>query len=86
MTFAKRIIGWLKKDNNNIDYLDDLKMTYQVNEEEIVDLDFIKNRVLSLVKVPYTAGKLYQNKDFKFAVGQEFNKYLTTGKTTTETT
>lgn len=86
LSFAKKIIGWLKKDNNNIDCLDDLKMTYQVNEEEVIELDFIKNKVLSIVKVPYTAGKLYQNKDFKFAVGQEFNKYLTTGITSTETT
>jgi len=86
LNFAKKIIGWLKKDDNNIDYLDDLKMTYEVNDEEVLELDFIKNKVLSIVQVPYTAGKLYQNKDFKFAVGQEFNKYLTTGKTSTETT
>lgn len=84
LSFAKKIITWLKKDNNNIDNLEDLKMTYEVNDQDIVDLDFIKNKVISLIRVQYLPGKAYQNKDFKFEVGQEFNKYLNTGIPTSE--
>ncbi|MDN4164571.1 hypothetical protein QWY31_03605 [Cytophagales bacterium LB-30] len=84
LSFAKKIISWLKNDGTNIDYLEDLKMTYQLNDEgEIVDLDFIKNKVVSMVKVPIINGKIYQNKDFKYEVGIEFNKYLKTGLTST---
>ena len=80
--FARGAITWLKKDKNNIDYLDDLKMTYQIDDDNIVDLDFLKNKVISNLKIPLIDGKIYKSDDFKFIVGQEFNYYLEHGVTT----
>lgn len=61
----------------------DLKMSYQSSEsDEIIDLDFIKNKTVSYIKVPLVDGKIYKSKDFKFLVGEEFVKYLNSGKTT----
>jgi hypothetical protein len=82
--FARNIITWLKKDDRNIEYMDDLKMSYQCDDDNIVDLDFIKNRVVSLVTVPIVEGKSYDQKEYRFAVSNEFNKYLTTGKTNSD--
>lgn len=83
LDFARSIIDWLKMDKKNIKRLADLKMTYQSSDEdEIIDLDFIKNRTTSVVSIPFVTGtSLYRNDDFKTSVGQEFKKYLTTGET-----
>lgn len=82
--FARGIIEWLMKDKKNIKYLDDLKMTYQVNDDDnIIDLDFLKNKVVSYLKIPHSDKNIYKPSDFRFIVGQEFNYYLTNGVTST---
>ncbi|MBK7854566.1 MAG: hypothetical protein IPJ79_06320 [Bacteroidetes bacterium] len=83
LKFARNILDWLNGNPNNIESIDDLKMTYQVNgSEEIVDLDFIKNKTTSIISIP--ADNAIQRREFNFEVGTEFNKYLSTGKTTLE--
>jgi len=80
--FARNLLTWLKKDRKNIEYLDDLKMSYQlIDDDEIIDLDFLKNKVVSTVKIPLIDRKIYTASDFKQIVGQEFNYYLINGKT-----
>lgn len=81
--FARNILGWLKKDRGNIKYLDDLKMEYQVgDDEQIVDLDFLKEKVVSIVSVPLKDDKSSDPKDFRSVVANEFSHYLSTGTTT----
>lgn len=82
--FARSLISWLRKDNRNIDYLDDLKMSYQCDDDNIIDLDFLKNKVRTIIKIPNVEGKSYDQKEFRFEVSKEFNVYLTTGKTNTD--
>jgi hypothetical protein len=78
--YARGIIEWLRKDKGNIEYLDDLKMTYQSNDsEDIIDLDFLKNKVISCLKIP-TNNNIYTPLDFRNIVGQEFDYYLANGK------
>lgn len=85
LDFAHGIFNWLRKDRNNIEYLDDLKMSYQLNDsDEIIESDFIKDKVTSVIKVPLAEGKLYRTTDFDSEVGQEFNFYLRSGKTNFE--
>jgi len=80
--FARNILTWLRKDRKNIKYLDDLKMSYQlIDDDEIIDLDFLKNKVVSTVRIPLIDKKIYTPSDFKKIVGQEFNYYLINGKT-----
>jgi hypothetical protein len=80
--FARNILSFLKKNRNNIKYLDDLKMSYQVDDtEDIINLDFLKERVSSIVYIPLVDGKSYNSKDFKTIVVNEFNHYLETGTT-----
>ena len=82
--FARGIIEWLRRDKKNIEYLDDLKMSYQVNEDDnIFDLDFLKNKVVSNLKIPQSDKNIYKPSDFRFIIGQEFNYYLTTGVSNT---
>lgn len=81
LDFVRGIIGWLKKDEKNIESVDDLKMTYQLNgSEEIVSLDFIKNKTTSYLSIPNIDGDKYSHIQFKETTGQEFNYYLEHGK------
>ncbi len=85
LDFARGLLTWLGKDRKNINSLDDLKMSYQSgSNEEIIDLDFLKNKVVSMVDVPLFDGRICRPADYKFNVGQEFNYYLSTGKTQKE--
>lgn len=77
--FARSLINWLKNKDTNIDYIDDLKMTYQSENDEVLSLDFIKNKEVSLIKLP--SG--YDPKDLRVAIDEEFSNYLSTGKTNT---
>lgn len=80
--YARSIIEWLRKDKKNIEYLDDLKMSYQTNnEDEIIDLDFLKNKVISFINIPTEPSNTYTFKTFREIVGNEFNSYLKTGTT-----
>lgn len=80
--FARAILEWLKKSDNNIEYVDDLKMTYMVEgSDQEVNLDFLKNKKRSVINVELYNKTQHKASDFKFAVGQEFNYYLSTGKT-----
>jgi hypothetical protein len=82
LDFARQIINWLKHDGKNIKYIDDLKMTYQIDDDDnIVDLDFKKNKVMSVLQIPLIDKKQYRSVDFRDIVGQEFNFYLKNGKT-----
>lgn len=84
LDFARGIIEWLKRDKNNIEYIEDLKMSYETNDNQnIIDLDFKKNKVVSFLEVPLHDNKVYKQSDFKEIVGQEFNQYLISGKTNT---
>ncbi len=87
LDFARNIIGWLKRDPQNIERVEDLKMSYMVDEDEnnIIDLDFIKNKKTSIINIPFYNKTQFKASDFKYCVGQEFNYYLTTGKTNLET-
>lgn len=81
--FARNIIGWLRRDNKNIDYVDDLKMTYQVDEDsEPIQLDFLNNKITSCVKIPLEKGEIYKPAVYRELVNKEFNYFLTNGKTT----
>jgi hypothetical protein len=83
--FARGLLGWIGKDKKNIAYLDDLKMSYQIgDDDEIIDLDFLKNKVVSIIKIPFIDGKKISAIDFKSLVAQEFNYYLTNGKTNSQ--
>lgn len=80
--YARSIIEWLRKDKKNIEYLDDLKMSYQTNnEDEIIDLDFLKNKVISFINIPTETSNTYTFKTFKEIVSNEFDFYLKTGTT-----
>ena len=58
-------------------------MTYQeAGSDEIVDLDFIKNKTTSTVSI--SIDNVNRRQGFNFEVGIEFNKYLSTGETTTD--
>ena len=84
--FVRTLIGWLKKsDRENIKYLDDLKMTYQDEDDRIIELDFLKNKDVSIIRVPRTEGKSFDQNDLRNALDQEFTNYLTTGKTNSDT-
>jgi hypothetical protein len=79
--YARGIIEWLRKDKKNIEYLDDLKMSYQSNDDEdIIDLDFLKNKVISYLKIPIDSNNTYTSTVFRSIVGQEFDFYLEKGK------
>lgn len=82
--FARNIISWLRRDSKNIENIEDLKMSYQAtdNDEEILDLDFLKNKVVSMIKVPLDPNTNYPVNDLKEHLNNEFNIYLTTGKPT----
>jgi len=84
LDFARGIIDWLKSDNNNIEHVDDLKMSYQLDNGEYADLDFLKNKTTSIVNVPLFTSTQYKPTDFKECVGQEFNSYLKDGVTNTK--
>jgi len=77
--FARSLIHWLKNKDTNIDYIDDLKMTYQNDDDEVLSLDFLKNKEVSIIKLQ--SG--YDPKDLREAVEEEFSHYLTTGRTNT---
>jgi len=83
LSYARSIIEWLKQDDKNIENLDDLKMTYEIeNSMNVKELDFLKNKTTSFVYITRVNNiKKYTRKDFITAVGQEFNYYLSTGKT-----
>ena len=58
-------------------------MEYQVgDDEQIVDLDFLKEKVVSIVSVPLKDDKSSDQKDFRSVVANEFSHYLSTGTTT----
>lgn len=82
LEYARDMIDWLRKDRNNIDLIEDLKMEYQVDDKEEPEfLDFLKNKTTSIVFVRFTTAKKYTLADYKHQVGNEFNHYLSTGKT-----
>ncbi len=82
LDFARNIISWLKKNEENIDYMSDLKMSYQVSgSDEIIDLDFLKNKVVSILKIPLNEQRKIISKDFRRIVCTEFNHYLKSGET-----
>jgi hypothetical protein len=78
--FARNLINWLQKDKRNFKFLGDLKMNYQNIDDEVIDLDFLKNQSESLIKVPVING-IYVPREFKAFIAQEFEYYLRTGKT-----
>jgi hypothetical protein len=85
LDFARGILGWVKSEPENLDYVEDLKMEYQVSgSDEIIGLDFLKNRTTSVLKIPLTDKMMYTQKDFRHFTGQELNKYLASGETTKE--
>lgn len=83
LSYAREIIGWLKSDDNNIEKVEDLKMSYQTNNsDEVLDLDFLKNKTTSLVQIPvYNSKNQFKIGDFHHYGGQEFTHYLKTGLT-----
>lgn len=82
MDFARNIISWLKKDKDNLEYMSDLKMSYQVSgSDEIIDLDFLKNKVVSILKIPLNEQDKVISKEFRGIVSDEFNYYLEKGET-----
>lgn len=82
LSFARNILDWLQKSENNIEKIEDLKMKYQLDgQDEIIELDFIKNKRTSIVSVALSTKTQYKLSDFKHVAGQEFNSYLETGKT-----
>lgn len=81
--FARNLITWLQKDKKNLKYLGDLKMSYQSNNDEVIDLDFLKNQAESIIKVPVING-IFVPREFKSLLAQEFEYYLKTGKTNNE--
>jgi hypothetical protein len=83
LDMSRNLLGWLKKDSRNIDYVEDLKMTYQASDDEkILDFDLLKNKTTSIIDIPLTEGKIYKSDDYKTLVIKEFNYYLNTGNTT----
>jgi hypothetical protein len=83
LKFARNILDWLRGSDVNIDNVEDLKMTYQVdNNDEILELDFIKNKTTSIVSVKKFNQTQYKPMDYKFEAGKEFDIYLTSGQTT----
>jgi hypothetical protein len=84
LDFARKMIAWLKKNAFNIEYLEDLKMSYQVGEDDnVIDLDFLKNKTRSLIRIETFDG-LYESKELMRLAANEFNYYLTNGKTNNE--
>lgn len=81
LKFARRLLDWVNKDNTNLDNLDDLKMEYTADDsEDVISLDFLKNKKTSSMHIP-SHGGVYKPSELKHFAGQEFNHYLTTGKT-----
>jgi hypothetical protein len=81
LKFARGILSWLKKNPENIENVDDLKMVYTVEgSDEEFDMDFIKNKTTSVLSIP----KEHASKrvEFNTVVGVEFNMYLKDGKVT----
>lgn len=76
LEYARNIIQWINGDKTNIHYLGDLKMSYQVNDEEIIDLDFLKNKCISLID-GHPEGTI----QFTDAMLMEYTNYLSTGRT-----
>lgn len=82
LTLARNLIHWISKDTSHINDIDDLKMSYITQEsDEILTLDFLKNRTESLLKIPTFDGAI-KREDFDSIVGTEFDHYLNTGYTT----
>jgi len=83
LDYAKDILGWINKDKNNIGRLEALKMSYQLKgQDQIYDLDFIKNKTTSVLDVPFIDGKLYAPDGLNTIIGQELNVFIDTGKPT----
>ncbi len=82
LDFAKNILSWLKSNNKNIEYVEDLKMSFQLNEEdEPIELDFLKNKRTSILLIPLFNKTQYSRKEYKSRVILELNHYLKTGET-----
>lgn len=80
VNFARKLIQWTNLDKNNFKALHDLKMEYQDDSGEIIELDFLKNKVTSCIEV----NKLVKSegeirKAFEHEASQELNYYLTHG-------
>lgn len=81
LKFVRRLLDWVNKDNTNLDNLDDLKMEYTADDsDDVISLDFLKNKKTSSMHIP-SHGGVYKPSELKHFAGQEFNHYLTTGKT-----
>lgn len=82
LDYARNVLAWLKADDKNIEHIEDLKMTYELENTFIKDLDFMKNKTTSFVYVNLIPNSTkLKRSDFNHHVGQEFNYYLTEGKT-----
>ena len=80
LSFARNLLQWIYKDSKNIEDIDDLKMSYQTQDsDEILDLDFIKNKTESVLKIPIFDGESIRRADFDAIVGTEFDRYLNEG-------
>jgi len=82
LNFGRSIINWLKQNTSNIEHIEDLKMSYELNDNgDVVDLDFLKNKTTSFVQVPSNDDSSIKKIDLINTIGTEFNYYLSTGKT-----
>jgi hypothetical protein len=80
--FAREILDWLGKDKWNSTELKDFKMSYQVaDDENIIELDFLKNKTISGLNIPVNDSGIFKASEFREIVGLEFSSYLSTGKT-----
>ncbi|MBL4707068.1 MAG: hypothetical protein JKY48_01320 [Flavobacteriales bacterium] len=81
LDFARKILGWLKGDKHNIENVEDLKMTYLTEENQVpTELDFLKNKRTSCLQIPLNNG-YFNRKEFETLVGYEFTHYLQNGTT-----
>jgi hypothetical protein len=82
LDLVRNLFSWLENDKKNLKLLEDLKMSYmQDGNNEIIDMDFLKNKAKSSLLVPFIDGRKYKLEDFRTIVGNELNFYLRTGKT-----
>lgn len=82
LKIARGIVDWVNRDISNIEKVQDLKMSYQLEgSEEIYVLDFIKNKATSVLNIPVNNKGVHRASDLKDMMGFEFNDYIRTGKT-----
>jgi hypothetical protein len=85
LDFARSIIAWLKNDQKNIDDLEDLSMSYELEDGSVKDFNFMKNKWTSyfIISEDNKTG-LEIRKEFERQAAQELNYYLVNGKSSME--